>query len=106
MLDAQVEATPEHEEVRYLRMLSTAFLPGVLGRGATVDADLEALVGLLPGAVEAYPMRTWTRMADAVQALVETRDPAAAHEARVAFAPARVTAERSGIPLVPGCHVG
>jgi hypothetical protein len=106
VLDAQVEATPDHEEVRYLRMLSTAFLPGILGRGATVEADMEALVALLPGAVEAYPMRTWIQMADAVQALVETRDAARAHRTRVAFATARASAQRAGIPLVPGCHVG
>jgi len=106
VLDAQVEATPDHEEVRYLRMLSTAFLPAILGRGEGVDDDLEALVTLLPVAVDAYPMRTWTQMADAVQALVETRDAAAAREARAAFAPARVTARRTGIPLVPGCNVG
>lgn len=55
ILDESVAAAPYHAEVRYLRLLSAYFLPGILGRGQSVREDLAALAELLPAAAGSYP---------------------------------------------------
>ncbi len=106
LLEAQLAETPNEPEVRYLRLVSTAFLPGILGRGGTVEGDLEALARLLPEATERYPHRTWTAMADGVEALLADRHPRVAEASAAAFRSAREQADRAALPLVPGCRVG
>jgi hypothetical protein len=104
LLDQQVTATPGHVEVRYLRLMSAAFLPALFGRGDSVREDLEILARTLPGAAGSLPERTWTLMADAVEALLRERAPALGREVAVDFSRARVRARAAGIPLVPpGC---
>jgi hypothetical protein len=106
LLDALVEASPSQEEVRYLRLVSTAFLPGILGRSGNVDADLEAVARRLPQVTERYPLRTWTAMADTVEELLAARGVEPGREVRAALRSARGTAQLAAIPLVPGCRVG
>ncbi len=106
LLDRQVAAHPEQVEVRYLRLVSTAFLPGILGRGDSVEADLEALARILPAAADRYPLRTWTGMADAVEAILADRAPEAARRSQAAFRSARADASAADLPLAPGCRVG
>jgi hypothetical protein len=106
LLDRQVESHPEQVEVRYLRLVSGAFLPAVLGRGDAVRDDLDALAHLLPAAAGRYPLRTWTGMADAVEAILADRDPGRAARARPVFRSARAAATAADLPLAPGCRVG
>lgn len=54
ILDQAVAARPEHPEIRYLRLLSCYFLPGILGRGGSVREDFGALARLLPSARDAF----------------------------------------------------
>lgn len=46
-LDRVVETRPRLVEARYLRLLSSFYLPFFFGRGDTVDADMDALADLL-----------------------------------------------------------
>jgi hypothetical protein len=55
VMDDVVAAHPHHPEVRYLRLMSCYYLPGVLGRGASVREDFAALARLLPEARGEYP---------------------------------------------------
>jgi hypothetical protein len=55
VMDAVVAAHPDHPEARYLRLMSCYYLPGFLGRGASVRDDFAALARLLPGARGEYP---------------------------------------------------
>ncbi len=55
LLDGAVAAEPDEVEVRYLRLMSAYYLPGLLGRGWSVREDFEALFHLLPGASGAFP---------------------------------------------------
>lgn len=104
LLDQQVTETPDHVEVRYLRLMSAAFLPGLFGRGDGVREDLQVLARTLPQSADALPQRTWTLMADAVEALLDEREPALAQEVRGEFSRARARAQVAAIPLVPpGC---
>lgn len=54
-LDASVAAHPSIAEVRYLRLMSCFYLPPVLGRGASVREDFQALASLLPRQRQDYP---------------------------------------------------
>lgn len=62
ILDRSVAARPDHPEIRYLRLLSCYFLPGILGRGETVREDFDALATLLPAARDAYPPELYGTM--------------------------------------------
>ena len=62
VLDAQVRAQPSNVEIRYLRLLSCYYLPGILGRGWSVDDDFERLAELLPEAKDAYPPELFETM--------------------------------------------
>jgi hypothetical protein len=104
LLDQQVAATPNQVEVRYLRLMSAAFLPALFGRGDSVREDLEVLARTLPGAAGTLPERTWTLMADAVEALLLERAPVLGREVASEFTRARARARTAAIPLVPpGC---
>jgi len=105
LLDAQVRERPDHLEVRYLRLVSTAFLPGIAGRSGTVDEDLDAMARILPPAVAGYSLRSWTAMADAVEGVWMARRPNRASALRSALVPARQRAGALDLPLVPGCRV-
>lgn len=54
-LDAAVAAAPADPEVRYLRLISCYYLPGIFGRGDSVREDFRALAALLPTVAEEYP---------------------------------------------------
>lgn len=54
-LDRAVEDAPDVVEIRYLRLMSCYYLPGILGRGSTVQKDFTALTRLLPDASSDFP---------------------------------------------------
>lgn len=54
-LDACVAAEPEHLELRYLRLVSTHYLPFFFGRGDSAAEDLEMVVQLLGGDLSEVP---------------------------------------------------
>jgi len=47
-MDAAVAEAPDDVAVRYIRLMSGFYLPGFFGRGEEVDADMAALIRLLP----------------------------------------------------------
>lgn len=55
VLDRLVQEHPGHAELRYLRLLSCYFLPGFLGRGWSVEEDVQVLGDLLPYCRDEYP---------------------------------------------------
>jgi hypothetical protein len=62
MLDAAVASHPDQAEIRYLRLLSCYFLPGILGRSGSVREDFDALARLLPGARASFPPELYDTM--------------------------------------------
>lgn len=48
LLDSAVARSPNHPEIRYLRLMSCYYLPFFFGRKWSVDADFQALAQLLP----------------------------------------------------------
>jgi hypothetical protein len=67
-LDAAVQAHPHHLEIRYVRLMSCYFLPGILGRNWSVREDFAVLGELLPGARDAYPAAVYRTVAEFVLA--------------------------------------
>lgn len=63
-LDGLVEANPVHPEVRYLRLVSTAYLPFFFGRGDGAREDARVLARLLPAARTSFPGPTLVAMTD------------------------------------------
>ena len=59
VLDAAVAAAPDQAEIRYLRLMSCFYLPGILGRGDSVREDFAALARLLPQARDRYDPTLW-----------------------------------------------
>ena len=55
LLDRAVAVYPDVAEVRYLRLMSCYYLPGILGRRRSVRDDFAALARLLPAARGDYP---------------------------------------------------
>ena len=55
LMDRAVEEAPDHAAIRYIRLMSGFYLPGFFGRGDEVDADMDALVRLLPDARREFP---------------------------------------------------
>jgi hypothetical protein len=55
LLDQAVELHPEVAEVRYLRLMSCYYLPGIIGRRRSVLDDFAALARLLPAARSDHP---------------------------------------------------
>ncbi len=72
VLDAQVRALPSNVEIRYLRLLSCYYLPGILGRGWSVDDDFARLAELLPEVKGAYPPELYETM---VQFVLDHGEP-------------------------------
>ncbi|HET7273795.1 MAG TPA: hypothetical protein VFI91_01360 [Longimicrobiaceae bacterium] len=62
ILDRAVEAHPTNPEIRYLRLLSCFYLPGILGRGESVQGDFAALANLLPAAIDDFPPDLYSMM--------------------------------------------
>jgi len=63
LLDRTVELNPGHAEVRYLRLMSCYYLPGLFGRGGSVREDFAALARLLPGVRGQYPPAVYAAIA-------------------------------------------
>jgi hypothetical protein len=63
-LDGLVDAHPVHPEVRYLRLVSTAYLPFFFGRGEGAREDARVLAQLLPAARTSFPGPTLVAMTD------------------------------------------
>jgi hypothetical protein len=55
LMDAAVLEDPDQPEIRYLRLMSCFYLPGILGRGWSVGEDFAALARLLPDRRADYP---------------------------------------------------
>lgn len=72
ILDQSVADAPHQPEIRYLRLLSSYFLPGILGMGQSVDEDFAALAELLPTAAGNYPPELYRTM---VRFVLENGDP-------------------------------
>jgi hypothetical protein len=72
LLDGAVAARPDVAEIRYLRLLSCYFLPGVLGRGGSVREDFAALARLLPAARDDFPQELYAAM---VRFVLENGEP-------------------------------
>jgi hypothetical protein len=113
VLDREVEARPDHLEIRYLRLVSTAFLPEFFGRGDSARRDLEVVARLLAGAAQRpasrttasrtlasrpLPSRTVQAMGDTVLELLDEDDPK-----RAAVAAALERDREDPKPLAPGC---
>jgi hypothetical protein len=54
-LDSAAALVPDDIEVRYLRLVSTHYLPGLFGRRESARADLRAVAELLPAARDVLP---------------------------------------------------
>jgi hypothetical protein len=63
-LDSLVGEHPHHPEVRYLRLVSTAYLPFFFGRGDGAREDARVLAELLPRARGSFPGPTLVAMTD------------------------------------------
>jgi len=103
VLDREVEARPDHLEIRYLRLVSTAFLPGIFGRGDSARRDLEVVATLLAETPQrlpsrTLPSRTMQAMGDTVLDLLD-----ADHPARASVAAALEHDLHAPKPLAPGC---
>lgn len=61
-LDRAVSDAPDVAEIRYLRLMSCYYLPGILGRGSTVREDFAALARLLPRASPEFPPELYRAM--------------------------------------------
>jgi 15-cis-phytoene synthase len=55
LMDQAVDEEPDSPELRYIRLMSGFYLPGIFGRGAGVRADFAALARLLPEAGDVFP---------------------------------------------------
>lgn len=66
LLDNAVARQPNHAEIRYMRLISTYYLPFFFGRGPTVQQDFEALAKILPEVFQDYPLPLLADMAEFV----------------------------------------
>lgn len=80
VLDSVVAAHPDHAEVRYLRLMSCYYLPGILGRNGSVREDFAALARLLPSARDRYPPDLYAAV---VTFVLENGRPGEAERARL-----------------------
>jgi phytoene synthase len=55
LMDAAVAAGPSAADVRYIRLMSGFYLPGIFGRDEEVERDMEMLARLLPEARDSFP---------------------------------------------------
>jgi len=63
-LDRVLESHPRHPEARYLRLVSTWYLPFFFGRRDSAREDAAALALLLPEALDDFPPATFAGIAD------------------------------------------
>lgn len=66
LLDNAVARQPHHAEIRYMRLISTYYLPFFFGRGPSVQKDFEALAEILPEVFHDYPLPLLADMAEFV----------------------------------------
>jgi hypothetical protein len=71
-LDAAVAADPAAPDVRYIRLMTGFYLPRVFGRRDEVNADLDALVDLLPASSGRFPPALYPEV---VRFVIEHGDP-------------------------------
>lgn len=50
-----MDEAPDAADVRYIRLMSGFYLPAIFGRRAEADADMAALIRLLPNTREVFP---------------------------------------------------
>lgn len=62
-MDEWVERAPDHVELRYLRLVSGYYLPGIFRRGDAVREDFRVLERLLPETRRQFPASTFAGMA-------------------------------------------
>ncbi|HEY5564320.1 MAG TPA: carotenoid biosynthesis protein, partial [Rhodothermia bacterium] len=74
VLDRLAEEHPKQVEVRFLRLVSCYYLPGIMGRKDTVREDLGALCTLLPRATAVFPEPWYRRMVSFVLGSAEIED--------------------------------
>ena len=55
VMDAMIAEHPRQAEIRYLRLMSCFYLPGILGRNWSVREDFAVLAELLPRVEDRYP---------------------------------------------------
>jgi 15-cis-phytoene synthase len=79
LLDAAVAAAPQHLEIRYLRMVTSFYLPALFGRSDAAREDLRVIEQLLSASASDYPPEIFRVMADFV---IEHGSPRAASELR------------------------
>jgi hypothetical protein len=72
-MDSAVEQDPGAADLRYLRLMSGFYLPGILGRGDEVERDLDALARLLPQSRDRFPIAIFPEV---VKFVLENGDPA------------------------------
>jgi hypothetical protein len=72
LMDEAVAEAPRAADIRYLRLMSGFYLPGILGRGDEVDQDLSALVRLLPESRQQFPAAAFPAI---VEFVLEHGDP-------------------------------
>ncbi|MFP4624932.1 MAG: squalene/phytoene synthase family protein, partial [Gemmatimonadota bacterium] len=80
LMDAVVAEAPDAADLRYIRLMSGFYLPGVFGRGQEVEADLRALVRLLPDARDRFPPALFPEV---VRFVLENGEPATGDRARL-----------------------
>ena len=94
LMDAVVAEAPDDVAVRYVRLMSGFYLPGLFGRGDEVAADMAALIRLLPEARDRLPAELYPEVVAfvlehgdlseeqhaALQAAAAASDPVAAPE--------------------------
>jgi hypothetical protein len=76
VLDEVVAVAPDHVEVRYLRLMSAYYLPGLFGRKDRVREDFEVLALLLPGERQRFPPDLFRSIAEFVIANSDLDDAA------------------------------
>jgi phytoene synthase len=80
LMDAAVAEAPDAADVRYIRLMSGFYLPGIFGRGEEVERDLDALARLLPGSRDAFPRALYPEV---VSFVLENGSPTPSERARL-----------------------
>ena len=66
-LDALVEAHPDHIEIRYLRLISSYYLPKFLGYDTYIDEDIQVIARQLPKATSSLPPDLYSNMVEFIK---------------------------------------
>jgi hypothetical protein len=70
VLDRLVEEYPDDVEIRFLRLVSCYYMPGIMGRKGSVREDFAVLIDLLPASRDVFPESWFRRMV-----IFELQDP-------------------------------